>query len=431
MGKTAVKAISYRSMVIAAMSTVVEWYDFTLYLYFATVMARVFLGGGKLSLEVTLAGFALSWLLRPLGALCFGRIGDRYGRRKMMLISMAMMSGTMLLTTLLPGYAQQGAVAGLLLLLLRGVMAFSVGGEYNGVVAYLLESAPESQRGLITSLASAASSIGALLAASISALTVHLFSENMLDDWGWRIPFAFGFVLAGGLLFARTRLDESPEFIQHQADGGPKPLISSLIQFRHSIGRSFAVSALGSVTYYLGVTYVPSFLVSSGLFSEREALSLSVVAALSMIVISPFVGRLSDRIGRRPVLIFLAIGGGLIPVPVFWLMSGGHLLWSTAGAVILAILAGAVSAVGAPATAELFPIEGRLTGLAMGTTAATVIFGGLMPWLAQVVYNYSGSYLAPGGIIIVIALGVLPVFLCMPETAPIKTEQNSANDLLS
>lgn len=409
------------SVAIAALSTIVEWYDFTLCLYFATVLARVFFGNGVASLGITLAGFAVSWLLRPLGAFCFGRIGDRYGRRRMMLVSMALMTGAMMLTALLPTYEQSGAVAGVLLLILRGVMAFSVGGEYSGVVAYLLESAPGHRRGLVASLASAASEIGALLAAGVSALTVSLFSESVLNAWGWRIPFVFGAALAGMLLLARTWLDESPEYLLHQHREKPLPLWSSVRRFRYAIGRSFAISALGSVTYYLGITYVPVFLVSAGLFSEQDALMLSVVAALAVIVITPAVGAFSDRVGRRPVLLFLVMASLFTPLPVFWLMTGGNFIGSMAGAVLMACLAGAVSAVGASSTAEQFPVSGRLTGLALGTTGATAVFGGLTPWLAHTAVDFFGSHLVPGAIITLVALGVLPVFLHMPETAPGKT----------
>ena len=177
---------------MAGLSTVVEWYDFTLYLYFATVLSRVFFGGGEQALLVTLAGFAVSYLMRPLGALCFGHLGDRLGRRWMLLASMALMAAAMLATALLPTAATAGTTAGVLLLILRCVMAFSVGGEYTGVVAYLLESAPARRRGLVTSLASAASEVGALLAVAISALTVALLPTPQLDSWGWRIPFFVG-----------------------------------------------------------------------------------------------------------------------------------------------------------------------------------------------------------------------------------------------
>src|ERR1700741_524152 len=206
------REISRGSTAIAAFSTIVEWYDFTLYLYFATVLSRVFFGGGAQSLLITLGGFAIAYLMRPLGAIVFGHIGDSRGRRRMMLMSVALMTAAMLATALLPTRVQVGPAAGWLLLLLRCVMGFSVGGEYTGVVAYLLEGAPPHRRGLIASSASAASEVGALLAVGLSALTGALLDEASLADWGWRIPFLFGAALAGSVWIARRAMEESPEF---------------------------------------------------------------------------------------------------------------------------------------------------------------------------------------------------------------------------
>src|SRR3954447_2158834 len=211
--------ISRASMAIAAFSTVVEWYDFTLYLYFATVLSRVFFGGGAASLLTALGGFAIAYLMRPLGAVFFGHIGDRQGRRHMMLMSVALMTAAMFATALLPTYSQVGIAAGVLLFLLRCVMGFSVGGEYTGVVAYLLEGAPPRRRGLIASMASAASEIGALLAVGISALTVAWTSEAELASWRGRIPFLFGEVRGGSVWVARSSMEESPEFHRQRAAG--------------------------------------------------------------------------------------------------------------------------------------------------------------------------------------------------------------------
>src|SRR5437764_12522884 len=207
------------SLAVAAFSTIVEWYDFTLYLYFATVLARVFYGGGSGSLLVTLGGFAIAYLMRPLGAVFFSHIGDKRGRRHMMLLSVALMTAAMLATALLPTRSAIGPAAGWLLLALRCVMGFSVGGEYTGVVAYLLEGAPRHRRGLIASSASAASEIGALLAVGVSALTVASMSEANLTSWGWRIPFLVGAALAGSVWIARSAMEESPEFHRQKAAG--------------------------------------------------------------------------------------------------------------------------------------------------------------------------------------------------------------------
>ena len=412
-------ALSRNSMLVAAASTVVEWYDFTLCLYFATVLARVFFGPGATSLLTALGGFALSYLMRPLGALIFGHIGDRHGRRRMLLLSMALMTLAMLGTALLPTYAQFGASAGWLLLGLRCLMAFSVGGEYTGVVAYLLEGARPGRRGLITSLAAAASEVGALLAVGVCALLVYALPAASVETWGWRVPFLLGAVLAGGIGLARSTMQESPDFERQQAAGTvpSAPLRYMLRHHRAAIGRTFAISALGSITYYVGITYVPTFLATTGQRGEGEALGLSTIAAIVVIAVTPLVGALSDRLGRKPVLAVLAGASALLPITLFSLMRGSSWLQAVLGAVVLAAVAGGVSAVGAAATAEQFPGEGRLSGLALGATAATAVFGGLTPFVAELLIARTGWPLVPGALIALVALGVLPVLLTMPETA--------------
>jgi MHS family proline/betaine transporter-like MFS transporter len=414
------RPISRGSLAIAAFSTIVEWYDFTLYLYFATVLSRVFFGPGEASLLAGLGGFAIAYLMRPFGAVVFGHIGDRHGRRHMLLMSVALMTAAMLATALLPTHSQVGAAAGVLLILLRCVMGFSVGGEYTGVVAYLLEGAAPHRRGLIASFAAAASEIGALLAVGVSAVTVASLSEADLASWGWRIPFFVGAALAGTVWIARSTMEESPEFHRQVAEQcvPESPLRHCLAHHRGAIGRAFAISALGSITYYVGITYAPAFMTSAGALSERTSLWLSTAAAVVVILVTPFTGILSDRLGRKPVLVMLAAASALASASMFALMASGSEAQALVGAFVLAALAGGVSAVGAVATAEQFPGEGRVTGLALGATMATAIFGGLTPWFAQLLVERTGWAMAPGAMIAVVSLCVLPIFLRMKETAP-------------
>jgi len=411
--------VSRASMAIAAVSTVVEWYDFTLYLYIATVLSRVFFGGTGNSLVITLAGFALAYLLRPLGAVFFGHIGDRLGRRRVLLLSMGMITIAMLVSGLLPTYAMIGPAAGWMLLAMRCVIGFSVGGEYTGVVAYLLEGSSARRRGLITSSASAASEVGGLLAVGVSALTVHFLSEAQLMSWGWRIPFLVGASLAGSVWIARSAMQESPDFERQRAEGTAPahPLRYTLAHHRLGVFRAFAISALGSITYYVGITYVPAFLMSVGSLKENASLWLSTFAAVVVIVVTPFVGAASDRWGRRPVLVLLSLLSAALPITMFTLMASGSVTRALIGAVVLAAVAAGVSAVGAVATAEQFPGEGRLSGLALGTTPATAIFGGFTPWLSQLLIERTGWASMPGVMIAVVGIVVLPVLLMMPETA--------------
>jgi MHS family proline/betaine transporter-like MFS transporter len=410
-------------MVVAGLSTVVEWYDFTLYLYFSTVLARVFFGTGPQSMTETLGGFAIAYLMRPVGALVFGHFGDRLGRRVTMLGSMALMTAAMLATAMLPTYAQIGPLAGVLLITLRCLISFSVGGEYTGVVAYLMEGAKDSRRGLITSCASAASEVGALLAAGAAALIVWAMPEDDLISWGWRLPFLFGAALAGAVLITRATLEETPEFLR-QRDAGTvpeNPIRQTLTRHRSAIARSFAISALGSITYYVGITYVPAFLDATGTMPETRALSISVLAALTVILVTPVMGLASDRYGRRPMLLGLAVFGLLLPTAMFTLMAGGGTA-VLVGAVVLAALGGAVSAVGAVTTAEQFPGEGRLSGLALGATTATAIFGGLTPLVAHLLVTKSEWPAAPGAMIACVSVCVIIVFWRMPETSPARAK---------
>ncbi|KQM31776.1 MFS transporter [Sphingomonas sp. Leaf10] len=410
--------VSRTSMTIAAFSTVVEWYDFTLYLYLATILSRVFYGGGTASLVVTLGGFAVSYLMRPLGAIVFGQLGDRHGRRRMMLASMALMTVAMLGIALLPTRDAIGPAAGWLLLALRCVMAFSVGGEYTGVVAYLYEGARPERRGLVTSSASAASEVGGLLAVGISATTVSLLPTAALEAWGWRIPFFLGAVLAAMVGIARSTLQESPEFERQRASGSvpANPLRHAVTHHRAAIARGFAISALGSITYYVGIVYVPTFLTTTGAMAEGAALWMSTAAAVMVIAVTPAVGLLSDHVGRKPVLLVACVGAAVLPMTMFAWMAGAGAA-ALAGALVLAALGGTVSAVGAVATAEQLPGEGRLSGLALGATMATAIFGGLTPLVSHLLLEYTARPTTPGAMIAVVAVAVFPVLWTLRKPA--------------
>jgi MHS family proline/betaine transporter-like MFS transporter len=301
-------------------------------------------------------------------------------------------------------------------------MGFSVGGEYTGVVAYLLEGAHLNRRGLITSLAAAASEIGGLLAVGVCALIVNSMTPTDLNVWGWRIPFLMGAALAASVWIARSTMQESPEFERQQSIGTvpANPLHHALVHHRSGLWRSFVISALGSITYYVGITYVPTYIASAGTLDEGQSFWLSTIAAVAVILVTPLTGALSDRIGRKPVLLFLTGCSAVLPISMFALIASGSSSRVLFGAVVLACVAGAVSAVGAVATAEQFPGEGRLSGLALGATSATAIFGGATPYVAQLLMNRTGTNLIPGAMIALVALCVLPILLTLPETLPSK-----------
>jgi MHS family proline/betaine transporter-like MFS transporter len=330
------------------------------------------------------------------------------------------MTLAMLCLALLPTYAQVGSMAGVGLILMRCIMGFSVGGEYTAVVAYLFESAPIHRRGFVTSLASAASEIGGLLAVGLCAVLARNLDVSQLDAWGWRIPFLLGGALAGAVWIARNIIVETPLF-EGQKAGPPAAMgpLHRVLRFEaRGIALGFAISALGSITYYVGITYVPSFLATVGRGNEAQALEFSTIAALVVIAVTPCFGWLSDLVGRKPVLLGLCFAGAVLPVAMFKLIAGGSTEAAIAGVAVLAVLGGGVSAVGATATAEQFSEAVRLSGLALGATTATALFGGAAPYVVHTLQKLTGIAEIPGIVIAVIAACIgltLAIFLPHPR----------------
>ncbi len=380
----------------------------------------MFFGPGDMALASTLGGFAVAYLMRPIGALVLGHYGDRVGRRPMMLLSMGLMTGAMFATACLPTYEQAGALSGVCLILLRCLMAFSVGAEYTGVVAYLLEGARPARRGLIASLAAASSEVGALLAAGV-------FDGNRAcseRDLTFRVGLAHS--VRCWRRVGRACLDCA--VIHHRdadlrapvAERGGLAVATQAGVARASAGPQPRLCDLGAGIGHLlcGDHIRANVLVSVRGMSEADALRVATGAALVVILVTPLFGLLSDRIGRRPVLVALCATSVVAPVAMFQLMGSGPLMQSLIGAFALAILGGGVSAVGAVATAEQLPIEGRMSGLALGATTATAIFGGVVPYLSQVLLERLNWPAIPGVMIAIVGLIFLPLLWAMPETRP-------------
>ncbi|WP_324644962.1 MFS transporter [Pseudarthrobacter sp. LT1] len=404
-------------LAIAVVSTVVEWYDFTLFLYLSAVLSRVFFGDSPTGVLMTLATFAVSYLLRPIGGLVFGYVGDRWGRRPVLLASMALMLLATLGSAVLPTYAQIGESAAAWLLALRCLMSFSVGGEYTGVMTYLLESSSPGKRGLVTSLAAAASEIGALLAAGVAAATIAALPAAQMDAWGWRIPFIVGGLLAALILLLRTGLHETPLFAQSRAEETRESIPLVVGRQWRAIIRTFVISGLVSATYYVGIVYLPTYLVSVQGWAESSALALATLSAAVVVVASPAAGWLSDRYGRRRTLLVLAVAAVLLPVPMFAAAGYSTAPLAIAAVVVLSCLAGSLSAVGASAIPEQFVVRGRLTALAIGGTIATTIFGGIAPYVVQSLTETTAWPLVPGVLIAAVGVAAIPAIRRGPETA--------------
>jgi MHS family proline/betaine transporter-like MFS transporter len=384
-------------VVVAALGTIIEWYDFSLYVFLAPIYARVFFPGesGLNGLVVTLAIFAIAYLARPVGAIAFGHFGDRIGRRDALLISASIMSVALLLNGLLPSEARIGVAAPIGLFLLRLAMGFAVGGEYSGILVYLLEIAKVRSRGLVVSFAPAASGIGTLIAVLLGA------------------------ALAVTILVLRRSLTETPAFRRMRESGqvSEHPVRDAVVRARWAVFVAFALSAVGSIAYYLGITYVPTFLESFGKAPHDDALIWSTVATAIYVLLIPLAGWWADASGRRPSFGVTALALIVFSVPLFALLAGNAALLQLAAAVALAAGAAAWCAIASSAIPEQFGTADRFSGLAVGYNIATAVFGGLSPLAATLLIRFTGWDPAPGLMLAVVALAVVPIVLSLPETA--------------
>ena len=410
-----------RAAVVAALGTIIEWYDFSLYVFLAPIYARVFFPGveGLDGVVATLAIFAIAYLARPVGAIVFGHFGDRIGRRDALLISAAIMSVALLLNGLLPSEASIGVLAPIGLFVLRLAMGFAVGGEYSGILVYLLEISKVRSRGLVVSFAPAASGVGTLIAVGSTAIVSAALSQQQLDDWGWRIPVLLGAALAVTILVLRRSLAETPAFHRMRESGrvSEHPVRDAVVRSRRGVWVAFVLAAVGSVAFYLGITYVPTFLESFGKASHDDALIWSTVATAIYVVLTPLAGWWADASGRRASLVVTALVLIVVSVPCFALLAGSVALLQLMAAVALAAGAAAWCSIEASVVPEQFGTADRFSGLAVGYNIATAIFGGLAPLAATLLIRFTGWDPAPGLMLAIVTLAALPVILGLSETA--------------
>jgi MHS family proline/betaine transporter-like MFS transporter len=414
----AMDSVTRRSVWIAAFGTVVEWYDFSLYLYLTPVFGRVFFHTEHSPIRTYLV-FAIAYLMRPVGAMFFGHFGDRLGRRITLVISAGVMTVAMATTAVLPSYDRIGPAAGVLLLLLRALMGFSVGGEYTGALVYLLEVSAPRRRGYVASWAPATSQIGALLAVGLATLFTDQLSQDALDARGWRVLYLIGALLALGMLLARRSLHETPAFEQLRAKGeiSRAPLRDVLLEQPRAVFAAFAMSALGSVSYYVAIAYVPEFLFDVVGRSPVSALALSTITSAIVFAVTPVIGHLGDVVGRKPAMVTTALAIALPALPLFAVLNTAGSGGTFAAMVALAIPAASASAVFASAIPEQLATVGRFSGLAIGYNAAAAVFGGFSPLIASALVDATGWRLAPAVFLLGTGLLVLPFLLRLPETA--------------
>ncbi len=426
-------AARLRSIMGGSVGNLIEWYDWYVYSYFSIYFAKAFFPAGDETAQLlnTAAVFALGFFMRPIGGWIMGYYADRYGRKAALTGSVLLMCFGSLVIAVVPTYAVIGVWSPIILVLARMVQGVSVGGEYGTSATYLSEMATQKARGFYSSFQYVTLIMGQLLAILVLVVLQRVMVTGDLDAWGWRIPFFIG--AAGSLvaLWLRRRLSETRSFTQSQAQTAKAKVKPMALLRRHpkAVLTVVGLTMGGTVAFYTFSTYMQKYLINTLHFSRDDSTLVSTFSLLFFMLLQPLVGALSDRIGRRPLLIGFGVLGTLGTVPLMTVLSGVH---DTFSAFLLIILALAVvsgyTAINAVVKAELFPPEIRALGVGFPYAIAVSVFGGSAEYIALYLkdighepwfYWYATACIA----------GSLAVYLLMPDTKKtslIDREQTSA-----
>ena len=383
-----------RSIVSGSIGNLVEWYDWYTYSAFALYFAPVFFPKGSPTAQLlnTAAIFAVGFLMRPLGAWLLGGYADRHGRRAALLRSVQLMAGGSLLIAATPGYARIGVAAPLLLLLARLVQGISVGGEYGTSATYLSEMAGARHRGFWSSFQYLTLMGGQLLALLVLLGLQQVLTAAQLATWGWRVPFVIGALAALGALYLRTHMGETTAYEQlsrthpNPVSSGlppPKGQLGLLLQHPRAVLTVVGLTLGGTLAFYTFTTYAQKFLVNTSGFSKEQATLISFGVMAVALLFQPLLGAVSDRVGRRPVLLFFGIGATLGTVPLLRQLAHTHEAGLAVTLLIAALfVVSAYTSISAVVKAELFPTEIRALGVGLPHALTVAIFGGTAEYVA-------------------------------------------------
>lgn len=419
-----------RKVTTAAIAgTVIEWFDFAIYGFMAPIIAVTFFPNDNplAGLLQTFAIFAVAFALRPIGGAYFGLMGDRLGRKRVLALTVLLMSVATAAIGLLPSYHAIGIWAPILLTVARCVQGFSAGGEYAGAVTYVIEHAPDDQRSRYSSYMPAATFASFALAALCSYLLTVSLSPEQMNAWGWRIPFLIAAPLGLVALYIRHRLDESPLFqeVLDAPTAEHSPLRETLRNEWRPMLRLGCYISLTALSFYIFSTYMTTFLRSVVGMEPRLVLLSNVLALIVATILAPFIGRICDRVGRRPIMAASALLLGGLSVPAYMLASEGTLVAAFSAQIMLALGAVAANVVTAVLLCEVFPTRVRYTASAVTYNIAYAVFGGTAPFVATWLISASGNRLAPAIYITLIAAMALLVTMISPETSGRRFDGNN------
>ena len=410
-----------RAIAAAAIGNMTEWYDFGVYSYVATYVGAAFFPSENPSLQTlqTFGVFAVSFLLRPLGSFFFGPLGDRIGRQRVLAITILLMAGSTFLLGLVPSYDSIGILAPVLLLLCRMLQGFSTGGEYGGAATYIAEFAPNDRRGFYGSWLEFGTLTGFGLGASVPTVLILTLDDASMHAWGWRIAFLIAGPLGAIGLYLRRKLEDTPAFreLQETHALANSPVKSLVAEHWRRLLILMGVVLIINVANYTLLTYLESYLKNTLEFDATYALLPIIGMIVMMLVLITPIGRLSDKIGRKPLFLSACLCFIVLSYPAFLLLSQGTTLSILAGLALLGISQVQLLAPLAATLPAMFPTKVRYAAFCIGYNVSTAVFGGTAPFVNDGVVQATGNAFFPAYYLIgAAAIALVPVLL-MKETA--------------
>jgi MFS transporter, MHS family, proline/betaine transporter len=405
-----------RAALAGLIGNVLEWFDFAVYGYFASDIGRQFFPQSSPSAQhlLTFAVFAVGFGARPIGGLVLGRVGDRIGRRALLMVSIALMGGSTLLIGLLPTYESIGVAAPLLLVTLRLIQGFSVGGEFTGSMVYTTESSRAATRGLVSSSAAVGVTLGFILGSAVAWLVHVLLSADQVAAWGWRIPFIGSVVFFVGGWLLRQGLHETPQGMKAAAIR--PPLVASLVADWRPMMQTFAIVAMTNAAYYLVFTYAVERRSSTATTGSSTFLLANTISLFAVLFAKPLGGWLSDRTGRRRLMLILTAGMMVLIDPALRLMLQGDAWQFALGQLLMAVPLGMALGLQGAMVVEIYPLRSRVTSMSFAYSVTLALTGGTAPLVSSWLVERLGQPLAPAYYIMLYGMIGLAILATMKET---------------
>jgi MHS family proline/betaine transporter-like MFS transporter len=410
-----------RAIAASAIGNAVEWFDYGIYAYGTVYIAgALFPEDSTNALVFTLLGFAISFLIRPLGGMFWGPLGDRIGRKRVLALTIMLMAGATFCVGLIPSFSAIGIWAPVILYALRMVQGFSTGGEYGGAATFMAEYAPDRRRGFYGSFLEFGTLAGFNGGALLMLGLITFLGEDTMQSWGWRLPFLIAAPLGLIGIYLRTKMEDTPVFREleqkHQVEESMSGTFGDLLKTYHRpILKLFGLVIALNVVNYTLLAYTPTYLKSTIGLSETEYLIVPIIGQLAMMVVLPWVGALSDRVGRKPMWAFSLIGTIVLALPMYALMGQGFGPAIFAFAVLGLVYTPQLATISATFPA-MFPTHVRFAGVAIGYNVATSLFGGTALPINEWLIEKTGNEAIPAWYMIGACLVGLAALYTMVET---------------